>query len=78
MAYRLHRKGIAEPMNISELKHKLDFHVDAIYQKGYDLGFESVLEELDLIADAWWNHDFKVPADMLRMEIKKLRGDNAL
>ena len=65
-------------MKFTELKRNLDFQVDAIYQKGYDLGYESVLEDLEQIADAWWNHDFKVPADMLRMEIKKLRGENAL
>jgi hypothetical protein len=78
MANRLHRKGTKLQMKITDLKNTLDFTVDAIYQKGYDLGFESVLEELELIADSWWNNGFTTPAEMLRMEIKKLRGDNVL
>jgi hypothetical protein len=62
-------------MSINDLKSKLDFHVDAIYQKGYDLGFESVLEDLEQIADSWWNCGFNTPAEMLRLEIRKIRGE---
>lgn len=64
-------------MRITELKNTLELTIDAIYQKGYDLGFESVLEDLEMIADSWWNNGFTTPAEMLRMEIKKLRGENA-
>ena len=62
-------------MSINDLKSKLDFHVDAIYQKGYDLGFESLLEELEQISDSWHNNGFTTPAEMLRLEIRKLRSE---
>ena len=62
-------------MKISELKSKLDFYADAIYQKGYDLGFESILEEFEQIADSWHNNGFTSPAEMLRLEIRKLRSE---
>ena len=63
-------------MNIREIKQGLEHHLDILYQKGYDLGFQSVLEDLEMIADSWWNSGFTTPAEMLRMEIKKLRGEN--
>jgi hypothetical protein len=62
-------------MKINELKSKLDFYTDAIYQKGYDLGFESILEELEQISDSWHNNGFTSPAEMLRLEIRKLRSE---
>lgn len=63
-------------MKITELKSKLDFYADALYQKGYDLGFESLLEEFEQIADSWHNTGFTSPAEMLRLEIRKLRSEN--
>jgi hypothetical protein len=63
-------------MKINELKSKLDFYADAIYQKGYDLGLESILEEFEQIADSWHNNGFTSPAEMLRLEIRKLRSEN--
>lgn len=63
-------------MRITDLKRQLDFHVDAIYQKGYELGYETVLEDFEQIADAWWNAGFTSPAEMLRLEIRKMRNDN--
>jgi len=60
-------------MNINELKSKLDFYVDSIYQKGYDLGYESVLEEFDNIADAIWNKGLETDAEVLRMVIASVR-----
>lgn len=62
-------------MKINELKSKLDFYADAIYQKGYDLGFESILEELEQVSDSWHNNGWITPAEMLRLEIRKLRSE---
>lgn len=62
-------------MKVTELKQKLDFYTDALYQKGYDLGFESLLEELEQISDSWHNNGFTTPAEMLRLEIRKLRSE---
>lgn len=60
-------------MNINELKSKLDFYVDSIYQKGYDLGYESAIEEFDQIADGLWNRKLESEAEILRMVIASVR-----
>lgn len=60
-------------MKLNELKSKLDFYVDSIYQKGYDLGYETVLEEFDQIADAIWNKGLETDAEILRMVIASVR-----
>jgi hypothetical protein len=65
-----------QTVKLTELKSKLDFYADALYQKGYDLGFESLLEEFEQIADSWHNNGFTAPAEMLRLEIRKLRSEN--
>lgn len=59
-----------------ELKQDIEFNLDLLYQKGYDLGFNSLLEDFELIADSWWNSGFTTPAEMLRLEIRKLRSEN--
>ncbi len=62
-------------MKLPELKREIEFLQDAIYQKGYDLGFQSILEELEQISDSWHNNGFTTPAEMLRLEIRKLRSE---
>lgn len=59
-----------------ELKQDIEFNLDLLYQKGYELGFESLLEDFERISDSWWNAGFTSPAEMLRLEIKKLRSEN--
>lgn len=61
-------------MQIHELKSKMDFYVDSIYQKGYDLGYESVLEELEQKADKFWNQGFEKESAALLVAIKEIRG----
>ncbi len=61
-------------MNISELKSKLDFYTDAIYQKGYDQGHEAVICELDSISDRLWNDGFKDAAEIIRGVLKVVKA----
>lgn len=61
-------------MKISELKSKLDFYVDSIYQKGYDMGYESALEELDQISDSLWNDGLESEAEAIRTALATVRG----
>lgn len=76
MAYPTGEKRTKEQtVKVTDLKQKLDFYADALYQKGYDLGFESLLEELEQISDSWHNNGFTSPAEMLRLEIRKLRSE---
>lgn len=60
-------------MKINELKSKLDFYVDSIYQQGYDLGYEAALEEFDQIADRLWNEGLETDAEILRMVVASVR-----
>lgn len=64
-------------MNISELKQKVEFYTDAIYQKGYDLGREAVLEEMDEIADSYWNDNMPTHSAALQAAVMQVRGENA-
>lgn len=62
-------------MTTSELKSKLDFYSDALYQKGYELGYECALEELDLIADKLWNSGMAEQAEAIRTAIGQIREE---
>jgi hypothetical protein len=64
-------------MKTSELKSKLDFYVDALYQKGYELGYECALEELDVISNQLWNDGLEIQANALRDALEAIReGSN--
>ncbi len=63
-------------MNIREIKQKIDLYGDALYQKGYELGFESLLEEFEQIADKWHNNGVTTGAELLRLEIKRIRSED--
>lgn len=60
-------------MLISEIKERIDFYQDAIYQKGYDLGRESTLEEMEQISDKLWNRGDTATGTALRDIIKRVR-----
>jgi hypothetical protein len=62
-----------EQMLISEIKERIDFYQDAIYQKGYDLGRESTLEEMEQISDKLWNRGDTATGTALRDIIKRVR-----
>lgn len=61
-------------MKIHELKSKLDFYIDSIYQKGYDLGYESVLEELEIMSDRLWNDGNEAEAEAIKLAAATIRG----
>jgi hypothetical protein len=59
-------------MKIDELKQNLDFYVDAIFQRGYDLGWESVLAQLDHYSNVEWNNGNHTTADVIRKALKQI------
>ena len=59
-------------MKVTEIKGQLDFFTDALFQTGYELGWNSVVNEIDAISDAEWNNGNKVTAEVLRKLIKQL------
>lgn len=62
-------------MNIQELKGKLDFFTDALFQAGYDLGWEAALSELDDLSNVEWNMGNKVTAEVIRKAVKQIRQE---
>jgi hypothetical protein len=62
-------------MKVSEIKSQLEFFTDTLFQAGYDMGWNSVVEELEQAADREWNIGNKTTAEVLRKAIKAFRSD---
>ena len=63
-------------MDIYTIKQKVEFLQDVIYQKGYDLGREATLEEMEQISDRLWNRGESATGEMLRDIINRVRSGN--
>lgn len=63
-------------MEVKELKDKAEFYIDAIFQAGYDRGWDAALAELDCLSDNEWNKGNKLVAEVIRKFINKVRGEN--
>jgi hypothetical protein len=63
-------------MRVNEIKQQLEFHTDALFQAGYDMGWNSLITELDTMSNEEWNIGNRVTADVIRNVIKKLEGIN--
>lgn len=63
-------------MKIRETKQQIDFYVDSLFQSGYDLGWNSVIEEIEQQADVQWNEGNTVTSDIMRKLAESMReGD---
>lgn len=62
-----------DTMRVNEIKEKLSFYADAMFQSGFDLGWNSILEEIENTSDLEWNNGNKVTAEVLRKLVKELR-----
>lgn len=62
-------------MNIQEIKNSVEFNLDLMLQRGYELGSESVLSRLDEIANDEWNMGNKVTAQVITNLIARLKND---
>jgi hypothetical protein len=60
-------------MRVNEIKGQLDFFTDALFQAGYDMGWNSVLEELDQLADREWNNGLPASAEVIRSAVNHMR-----
>lgn len=63
-------------MEIREIKQQTEFLQDVLYQKGYDLGYEAALEEMEQISDRLWNRGDSATGEMLRDIINRVRSGN--
>jgi hypothetical protein len=60
-------------MTIQEIKQQTEFLQDALYQKGFDLGWEAALDSLDHISDALWNNGESATGSAVRDIIQRVR-----
>lgn len=63
-------------MRVKEIKQQIEFHADALFQAGYDMGFNSVLAELDELSNKEWNIGNRVTAEVIRKVVKELGGSD--
>lgn len=63
-------------MDIYTIKQQTEFLQDVIYQKGYDLGWESALEQMEQVSDRLWNRGDSATGEMLRNIINQVRSGN--
>lgn len=63
-------------MTIPEFKKTFEFLTDRLYQLGYDKGWQALIEELELRADAEWNMGNGVTADIIRKLANEMRHGN--
>jgi hypothetical protein len=62
-------------MKIDDIQTNITFYVDALFQKGYDMGWDAVIQELDNLSDREWNMGNKVTAEVIRKVIKEINPE---
>lgn len=63
-------------MKVSEMKQKIDFFSDALFQAGYERGRDAALTEIEEYEDCMWNQGNKATADVCNKLLKELRYEN--
>lgn len=63
-------------MKVNEIKTQLEFFTDSLFQAGYDMGWNSVLEELQQLSDREWNNGNKTTAEVIRKAVKEIRAED--
>lgn len=64
-------------MKVHDLKQQIDANLDVLFQSGYDLGWNSVIEEIQQRADSEWNVNNKTTAVILLKLISQLNGEES-
>lgn len=59
-------------MRVKEIKQQIEFQTDALFQAGYDMGWNSVLNELDELSNKEWNIGNRATAEVIRRIVKEL------
>lgn len=59
-------------MRVKEIKQQIEFQTDALFQAGYDMGWNSLLNELDELSNKEWNIGNRATAEVIRRIVKEL------
>lgn len=62
-------------MKVNEIKTQIEFFTDSLFQAGYDMGWNAVLEELQQASDREWNNGNKTTAEVIRKALKEIQED---
>jgi|TARA_R110000822_G_scaffold77880_2_gene186686 hypothetical protein len=63
-------------MRLNDIKHQIDASLDILFQTGYDLGWNSVTEEIQQRADAEWNLGNTTTARILQKLAQEINGED--
>lgn len=59
-------------MNIKEIKSSVEFNLDLMLQRGFELGRNALLSELEEMSTREWNLGNKVTADIIDKILKEV------
>lgn len=59
-------------MRVKDIKQQIEFQTDALFQAGYDMGWNALLNELDELSNKEWNIGNRTTAEVIRRIIKEL------
>lgn len=59
-------------MRVKDIKQQIEFQTDALFQAGYDMGWNSLLNELDELSNKEWNIGNRTTAEVIRRIVKEL------
>lgn len=59
-------------MRVKDIKQQIEFQTDALFQAGYDMGWNALLSELDELSNKEWNIGNRTTAEVIRRIIKEL------
>lgn len=63
-------------MRVKEIKQNIEFQVDALFQAGYDMGWNQLIAELDEMSNREWNIGNRVTAEIIRKVVNQLQEGN--
>lgn len=63
-------------MNANEIQQQINYLNDLTLQKGFDMGWEAVVEQLELEADNMHNQGQELNAQVVRKLIRKINHNH--
>lgn len=63
-------------MNANEIQQQINYLNDLTLQKGFDMGWEAVVEQLELEADNMHNQGQELNAQLVRKLIRKINHNH--
>lgn len=62
-------------MRIKDVKQQIEVNLDILFQAGYDLGWNSVIQEIQQEADREWNLGNETTSKIMQKLIERFSGE---